>query len=435
MTSISPTFSARLGRIGPVGRAAFAAAIALAGLVALVGPARLIAQIEGERGIAPVITTGDIEIGGIEVDATGKTAPEAKAAGWKQAYVKAWEQLHGPAMDAGTIASMVSSVVIEHEQVGPHRYVARLGVVFDRSRAGQYVGPDAGSGAVAGLRSAPMLTIPVLYSGGVAQVYETRDDWQRAWAEFHTGASAIDYVRPAGAAGESLVMTAGQPGRRSRIWWRNLLDQFAASDVIFPIARLERQWPGGPVKGTFTARYGPDNVLLGSFSLTAPDEDAVPAMLARAVRQIDGIYAAALAQGQLATDPTLSVEHPQIDPALQALIDAGRRKQAEEEAAAAAAPQIEPSAVAIEDPAAAKPRPASAVTVQFASPDARAVDAALAAVRGTAGVSGATTMSLAIGGTSVMRANYAGTAEALAAALRAKGWQVSVSGTTLRIKH
>jgi hypothetical protein len=442
MTIARPTSRARFERFTPLTRvgiirAGMGLAVAAAVAVALVGPARLIAQIEGERGIAPVVSTGDIEVGGVDVDVPGKTAQEARLAGWRAAYVEAWKRLNGPAMDAGTIEQLVSSVVIEREQLGPHRYVARLGVVFDRARAGQYVGPDAGHSAL-GLRSSPMLTIPVLYSGGVGQVFEVRTAWQRVWAEFRTGQSAIDYIRPSGAGGDSLLITAGQQGRRSRIWWRNVLDQFAASDVLFPVARLEREWPGGPIKATFTARYGPDNTWLGSFTMTAPDEDAVPAMLAQALKRLDGIYTEALAQGKLATDPTLAIEHPQIDPALQSLIDAGRRRQ--QEAAAAAAqeensPRLDAAPVAAVEPAEAKPKgPAQAVTIQFASPDARAVDQALAAVRGTGGVSGATTSSLAIGGTSVMRAGYAGKPDDLAAVLRAKGWQVSVSGTTLRIR-
>jgi len=175
--------------------------------------------------------------------------------------------------------------------------------------------------------------------------------------------------------------------------------------------------------------------------MTATDEDGVPAMLAQALKRLDGIYTEALAQGKLATDPTLAIEHPQIDPALQSLIDAGRRRQQEAAAAAAAAlqdesaPTLEAAPVAAVEPAEVKPKgPAQAVTIQFASPDARAVDQALAAVRATTGVSGATTSSLAIGGTSVMRASYAGKPDDLAAALKAKGWQVSVSGTTLRIR-
>ena len=72
-------------------------------------------------------------------------------------------------MPDSTIESMVTAVVIEREQIGPKRYIATLTIVFDRARAGQYIGGMA-TGARA--RSAPLLTIPVLYSGGVAQVFE-----------------------------------------------------------------------------------------------------------------------------------------------------------------------------------------------------------------------------------------------------------------------
>jgi hypothetical protein len=44
------------------------------------------------------------------------------------------------------------------------------------------------------------------------------------------------------------------------------LDQFEAADVLVAIAKLDHQFPGGPVRGTFTARYGPDNTFLGIFN-------------------------------------------------------------------------------------------------------------------------------------------------------------------------
>ena len=187
--------------------------VALALTVAVVGPARLIAQIEGDRGIAPVVNTGDIEIGGIDVDTPGKTAQEARAAGWKAAYRKAWAAAHGPDMPDNQIEAMVAAVVVEREAIGPHRYIARLGVTFDRTRAGHLIGGVGGTGGGVLERSAAMLVIPVLWQGGVGQVYEVRGIWQKAWAEFRTGASAIDYVRPSGAGGDSLLITAGQPGR------------------------------------------------------------------------------------------------------------------------------------------------------------------------------------------------------------------------------
>ncbi|MGN6358082.1 MAG: heavy-metal-associated domain-containing protein [Novosphingobium sp.] len=406
--------------------------IALGIALAAVGPARLIAQIEGERGIIPMARSTDIEVAGIEVNTTGKNGQEAREAGWREAYKKAWAQLHGPAMPDAQIESMVSAVVIEHEQIGPRRYIAKLTITFDRGHAGQYVGTADG---VIAAHSAPMLIVPVLYSGGVAQVYEVRSPWQRAWAEFRAGTSAIDYIRPVGGGGDSLLLTAGQVQRRSRSWWRNVLDEFGASDVVMPIARLERQWPGGPVRGTFTARYGPDSTVIESFTLTANDDAGVPAMLTQAVQRFDAIYGQALAQGILRPDPTLN-ERPGMDPAVAALIAAARSaEQAPRSDDADIATTPTPAAKPSSTPGAPAAGAASSYTVQFASPDARSVDAALAAVRAASGVQGASTSSIAIGGTSVMRVTYAGDLNGLAAALRARGWQVSTGGGVLSIRR
>jgi hypothetical protein len=56
-------------------------------------------------------------------------------------------------------------------------------------------------------------------------------------------------------------------------------------------------------------------------------------------------------------------------------------------------------------------------------------------VRGSAGVRGAATSSIAIGGTSVMRVTYSGGLDGLAAALRARGWQVTVGSNALSIRR
>ncbi len=423
MQSVALPRFLRSGRISPA--AILFAGLALALALALLGQ-RLLAQVEGDRGILPIASTSDIEVNGIEVNTTGSNAEEARLNGWRQAQRKGWEKLGGPKMADGVIESMVTAVVIEREQIGPKRYVATLGVIFDRTRAGQYVGSGAkGSRA----RSAPMLVLPVLYSGGTAQVFEVRGAWQRAWATFKFGQSPIDYVRPSGAGGESLLLTAGQPSRRSRVWWRNVLDQFGASDVLIPVARLERQWPGGPVNGTFSARYGPDNLFLGSFTLTAKDEAGVPAMLNQALVQLDRLYAQALADGKLSPDPTLQPVRPMLDPALVAILAQGDKPKDKP------TPGATPSASASPDPDKSEPAAVlTTITVQFASPDKDAVDAALGAVRGAPGVQGASTSSLAMGGISVMRVTFKGDPADLAAALRARGYSVSGGGSSLSIR-
>jgi hypothetical protein len=385
---------------------------AIAGALALAGGVALWAQVSGDRGIAPVAATTDISVGDVKVNVVGKSPEDAREKGWKQAEVLAWKKIGGPDLPAAQIDSMVSAILIQSERVGPRRYVATLGVVFDRTRAGALLGA-AGEQA----HSAPMLTLPVLFSGGTQTMYEVRNPWQRAWAEFQAGTSAIDYVRPVGSGGDSLLLTYGQTARRSRAWWNNILDTYGASDIIVPIARLERQWPGGPIKASFTARYGPDNTYLGEFGMTAPNEAAVPEMFAMAIARLDRMFSQALADGKLRPDPTLGRQNIQVSPAVQALLDASRA--AEAAAVAVPVPGVTPLTPTPEAQA------VNSFTVQYVTPNAASVDSGLAYVRSAPGVRGAATSSIAIGGTSVMRVSFAGDVDALAAALRTRGFQVN----------
>ena len=331
------------------------------------------------------------------------------------AWQMLWTRTHGgsgaPALSDSQLEGMISGIEIEYEQAGPNRYVATLGVMFDRARTGQLLGVT-GSNVV---HSPPLLVIPVLWDGGSAVSYERINEWQRAWARFRTGDSAIDYVRVAGSIADPILLNAGQTGRRGRLWWRVLLDQYGAADVVIPIARLDRQYPGGPVTGTFTARYGPDNFLIGSFSLRASNDSAIPQMLDQATQRIDQLYTQALNDGRLRPDPSLIIEEP-----------------------------VDPNALEIENaadlPVETLDMPTVAATtrsyaIQFDTPDVGSVAQGEAAVRSVAGVRSAATSSLALGGTSVMQVSFDGTVDSLRAALAAKGYNVAVSGNTLRIRR
>ena len=166
--------------------------------------------------------------------------------------------------------------------------------------------------------------------------------------------------------------------------------------------------------------------LMLQADVTANDEAGVPAMLDAAVARLDQIYGKALADGLLKPDATLNVR-PQIDPALAALIAQGQAASIAPEETGQPAPTASAAPVA--------PVVVNTFTVQFASPDAGAVDAALGAVRGAPGVQGAAPTSLAVGGTSVMRVSYAGDLATLAEALRARGWKVTVGTNALSIRH
>lgn len=290
--------------------------IALVALpVMLIGGSFAYAQIEGPpRGIKPIASTGDFEVSGIEVNVTGKDAFEARQKGWEEAQRQGWAKLYAKMrggakseLSDGTLDGIVAAIVVEEEQIGPRRYVAKLGVVFDRARAGQLLGVKGVT-----THSAPLLLLPITMTGGAPTLFEQRTAWQASWAKFKTADSRLDYVRPSGAGGESLLLNAGQLERRSRIWWRVILDQFGAADVIMPIARIERQWPGGPVVGHFSARYGPDNKFLGSFTLTAPDSKSLPKMMDQAVVRMDQLFQTALAEGRLRADASLVLDEEVI---------------------------------------------------------------------------------------------------------------------------
>lgn len=388
-----------------------------------------VAQVAGNRGIAPVASSADIAVNGIKVDVRAASPAEAREKAWREAQRIAWQRLGGPSLPDSEIESLLTAVVIEREQASKTRYTATLGIIFDRARASRYLG----GGEVRGAISAPMLLLPVTASAGSHLVYEVRNPWQRAWAEFQPGTSPVNYVRPSGSGGDSLLLTYGQTGRRSRLWWRTILDQFGAADVLVAVAALHHQWPGGPIKGEFTARYGPDNRFLGQFTLEAANPAALPEMLAQATGRFDALFQQALADGKLRPDPTLDLAvTSQIDPALQRLIEIGR--MIEEREAAIAAGEILPGAAG---PIALVPQPSvvAGFVVQFASPDARSVDATLADVRSASGVRAAATTSIAIGGTSVMTVSFAGSLDELAAALRARGYTVQQGPNALAISR
>ena len=392
------------------------------------------AQVGGERGIAAVAASRDIQVSDIEVDVQADTGVQAREEAWTQAQVLAWEKLDGPELPDSRIAGLVSAIVVQRERLGPKRYIATLGVIFDRQRAAAYLGDEGRA-----MRSAPMLVLPVTVSGGTQLMYEQRNPWQRAWAEFQAGQSRVNYVRPQGSGGESLLLTYGQTTRRSRVWWSNILDEFGAADVLIPIANLRYSYPGGPIEGTFTARHGPDSAFLGSFTLTADSPEQLPAMLEQAVRRFDATFQVALADGTIQPDPTLNVKTGDLNPAIQRLVDLGRRLlvQDEQREQAALAPTAE-SDGAISAAPINRPPPEGSValyTVQFASPDAEAFGAILADVRGTPGVRSTGVRSTAIGGTSVMTVSYSGSIGQLAEALRARGFTVQQGATAILISR
>ena len=386
------------------------------------GAGLLYAQLDGaERGIPPIDSTSNFEVMGIEVDVAAENAERARSEGWRRAQREGWRQLwarttgrpvaQAPNLSESVLNSIVSGIVIDNEQIGPRRYIARLGVLFDRARTGQMLG-------VQGLvrRSAPVLVIPVMTTGGAGYSFEFRNEWQRAWAQFRTAGSPIDYVRTSGSSIDPLLLNMAQTRRRGRGWWRMILDQYGAADIVIAEVDLHRFYPGGPAIGSFTARFGPDGQVLGRFRLRAANSAELPRMLEAGVRQMDSIYTRALEAGLLRPDPSLVIIAPEIQQEL-------------EEAATLEYEDVGDEATV---PTAAT----VTVNVQVDTPDAGSVQRAEISVSRVDGVTSAITTSLALGGTSIMRVTYSGDPAALQAALQAQGWQVQALGNgNLRISR
>ena len=388
--------------------------IAALAACAMAGGGIVAAQQGAAPAAAPVSASGSFEVGGVRVDVAGPNAEAARLAGWKLAERRAWTQLSRRlrgsevALPEGAIDGLVSGIIIENEQIGPNRYIARLGVLFDRNRAAAILGVAARFA-----RSAPLVLMPVEWSGGTGTVFERETEWTRAWARFRTSNSAIDYVRLTGTGPDPLLFDVGQIGRRGRGWWRTILDQYGADDVLIPQVHLYRQWPAGPVVGEFIAGFGPDNRILTRFTLRVDNADALPALLDEGVRRIDAAYQDALRRGRLRPDALLAVRPPSPEN------------------------EVDPAAIEVDDlPVVSTVTTGGAIiNVQFDSPSAGAVTGTESALAAVPGVRSALTSSLALGGISVMRVTYDGSIAALRTALEARGWQVQEGPGTLRIRR
>jgi hypothetical protein len=402
----------------------------------------VIAQIEGaDRGIAPVDSTSNFEVNGLVVDVAGKSAEQARLRGWREAqrlgWRKLWQRTHSggaPGLSDGALDSIVSGIIVEDEQIGPNRYVARLGVLFDRVRAGQILGV---SGLVT--RSAPLLLIPVQWSGGYATSFEGKSEWQKAWARYKTDGSTIDYVRVAGTGADPLLLNVAQAGRPGRKWWRALLDQYGAADVLVAQVRLERSYPGGPVIGHFSARYGPDNKILQNFTLKVPSSAGIAGLMDEGVKRIDEIYGMALANGQLRPDSSLIIEQPVAEGEIDKEKPTEKKddNKSDDKVVRSEKPRDDDDDGG-DDNASGPATPAREIryiSIQFDTPNAGSVMSAESAVRGVPGIKSVSTNSLAIGGVSVMQVAFDGDADMLRVALSARGYSVSGGGSSLRMRR
>ena len=380
-------------------------------LLAVAGvSAGVYAQLEtGDRGILPIDSSGTLEITGIHVDVGGTDAQSARYQGWRmaqrQGFRALWAKMHNapinqaPNLPDGTLDQIVSSINVEREQIGPNRYIADLGILFARARAAEFLGVEGGEIQ----RSVPMLLIPVTVTAGTATSVELRNAWQKAWAQFRTSQSPIDYVRISGMGVDPMLVNAAQVSRPGRGWWRNIIDLYGAADILVAEVQLQRLYPGGPARGRFIARHGPDGEIVGGFTLTAQSGDQIPAMMAQGAQRMDEIFSQALAAGRLQRDESLNLPPPPI----------------------IELPVVEAPVTQV--------NLTNAYQVQVTGKNVNFYNFAMAHLRTLPGIESAVPQQINPGGTSYILVKYKGDISQLAAALRSRGWVVDSAGTVVRI--
>jgi hypothetical protein len=362
----------------------------------------------GERGIAPIDSSGSLEITGIHVDVTAKDAQTARFQGWRvaqrQGFRALWAKTHNrpvseaPSVPDSTLDGLVSSIVIGREQIGPNRYIADLGILFDRARSAELLGVG---GEVQ--RSAPMILIPVFLTAGTDTTVELRNPWQRAWAEFRTSQSPIDYVRVTGTGVDPLLVNAAQVDRPGRGWWRNIVDLYGAADILVAEVQFHRLYPGGPAFARFIGFHGPDRQPIGSFTISGPAGVSSLAIMRAGVQRMDAMFGDALEAGRLVRDPSLDIPLPPPPP-----------EEIVEEAPVATARTW-------------------TYQVQIVSPDVTIYNFAMAHLRTTSGVQQVVPVAINPGGVSYVNVTYRGDLSVLRALLASRGWSVEQNGFVLRM--
>ena len=222
-------------------------------------------------------------------------AQTARYAGWRiaqrQGFKALWAKMHNAPVSAGAEPSGWNARPdreLDQRRAGADRAqpLHRRPRRAVRSRLARH--RSSASKAARSERSAPMLLIPITVSGRhgderrVAQRLAARlgavPDRRRArsitsasaaWAPIRCWSTRRRRIGPAAAGGATCSICTALPTFSS------------------PKSSCSGSIPGGPARARFIARHGPDDEIVGGFTLTAPNSDGIPAMMA-AGRAADG---------------------------------------------------------------------------------------------------------------------------------------------------
>ena len=222
-------------------------------------------------------------VAGVDVDATGSDALQARKAGLAEARRKAAqmliERMVAPEDRArvsvpgdASLETMVRGIEFVRERSPPGRYIATLNVVFQPDQVKAWL---SGSGAkVAETVSRPALVVPLWKDQSGVEPLDERNPWREAWRALDTTGSAVPVTVVRGDPPDQSAVTAEQLYIGDVSALSRLNQRYNAPTIVVAVVDGPRE--GGPltVKGLrYDTQTGARSEIAG---VTVPDAARLP---------------------------------------------------------------------------------------------------------------------------------------------------------------
>ncbi|MCZ4280367.1 DUF2066 domain-containing protein [Kiloniella laminariae] len=229
----------------------------------------------------------------ITVDATAKSASDAKAEALSQGYEKAFQILVErlvPQSDLGKVPRLSSKdalgyvldISLSEERSSAVRYIAKMTVRFKESQTRTLL-RNTGA-ALAETISKPVLVLPIQNRGGESLLWGDRNDWRLAWSGLEDSNGLVPLTLPLGDLEDISFVDAkgalkGQPG----LW--ELSARYGSSDVFISVADLSEDGNSAKVSAVRVGQFGEGRTY--RLDVKRSENETTGQMLQRAAQSLD----------------------------------------------------------------------------------------------------------------------------------------------------
>jgi hypothetical protein len=234
-------------------------------------------------------------VGPVAVDATGKSAAEAReqarVAGQRQAFERLIERLtlasdraRVPRADDAMLNNLVQDFAVANERSSAVRYLADLTFRFRPDAVRRLL--RGASVPFAETPSKPLVVLAVLVAEGDPVLWDSPNPWRDAWANRRGQSGLVQFVVPTGDLSDLAAVDAPQAIAGDTAAFEQIAGLHGNGDVLVSIARAR---DGGAFE-TVTTRYGAGGGPQGASQTWRPSQgESQEDLLARAA---EGVAAA-----------------------------------------------------------------------------------------------------------------------------------------------